>query len=199
MKTISATRSLVVGLTLCAAFLAIADKETVSDAPAADTPEATENAERDARENLRAFYTAPPVIPHPDENIGVNDCATCHQEVRTIGDRTTLRTPHAQFSSCRQCHVPAAPAFGEPPEELATSWKGLETPKEGTRAHVVAPPTIPHRVALRDQCLSCHDKNSPFTHLRTSHPERSSCQQCHVAAAPAEFTITRFDGITAAP
>ena len=47
------------------------------------------------------------------------------------------------------------------------------------------PPVIPHRVSEANtfkDCLKCHEtgaKGAPMT----SHPERKSCTQCHVAGA----------------
>ena len=50
---------------------------------------------------------------------------------------------------------------------------------KGQRAFAGAPPTIPHTLWLRGNCLACHGAFG-FAELQTSHPERANCVQCHV-------------------
>ncbi len=129
------------------------------------------------RAALRAFYTAPPVIPHdvPDER-DAGSCLMCHQGVMNLGDRVTMATPHPQFGNCMQCHVRSVAPGWVKPRPVETGWQGLEEPKDGSRAHEAAPPTIPHRLFLRGNCLSCHAENHPNEAARSPHPERSSCR-----------------------
>ena len=47
------------------------------------------------------------------------------------------------------------------------------------RAFSGAPPTIPHRVFMRDNCISCHGPTG-YHEYRTTHPNRTQCMQCHV-------------------
>jgi nitrate reductase (cytochrome), electron transfer subunit len=149
-------------------------------------------AERLARASHRAFYTAPPVIPHDLYPSSAGDCLTCHREEGQYFGKTSTRTPHPHLTSCTQCHLAGKPIFTElESENVDTSWKGLETPLEGTRAHLVAPPTMPHRKFLREDCQSCHSHQSPLVSMRGPHPERSSCTQCHVAVENSEFEIDR--------
>jgi cytochrome c-type protein NapB len=59
---------------------------------------------------------------------------------------------------------------------------GTKAPLKGTRAWPQAPPTMPHRTLMREDCLSCHGPQGLFG-LRTPHPDRRSCTQCHVPSA----------------
>ena len=147
------------------------------------------NTERAQRAEIRAFYTAPPQIPHelmPTQS----DCQFCHDEVREIQGKLTVKTPHPEKTNCMQCHMAATTPLGPPDQALENSFKGLEEPRNGDRWSAVSPPTIPHRNFMRENCASCHDGKSPYEYLRTPHNERGQCYQCHVSAANAEFTLT---------
>ncbi len=147
---------------------------------------ALKQEEKYTRESLRAFYFAPPVVPHEVESRGSNDCLRCHLQVTKLEDgRVAMQTPHPQFSNCLQCHVPSKTPGRE--KEVLTDWEGLEEPKRGMRGFLVSPPTVPHRIYLRENCLSCHGPKNPNMRLRTSHPERSRCLQCHVPNVDQEF------------
>lgn len=140
----------------------------------------------DKRAELRAFYSAPPVIPHEVTVKTSQECLTCHLNVRTLDDgRITVKTPHPQLTSCLQCHIPSLTSGSV--EEVESEWQGLEEPKRGDRWSRMSPPTIPHRVRLRENCLSCHGPDNPDMRLRTTHPERTSCLQCHVPNMDNEF------------
>lgn len=151
-----------------------------------------------ARAQRRAYDGAPPVIPHPVDPVSVLACNTCHEHGLAVGDVIAPRMPHAPYASCTQCHAPGAaselaattpggaPARWSPAPEPAplgqrNAFRGLEgAPRE--RVWPGAPPVIPHATWMRDDCLSCH---GPLGHapLRTSHPERASCTQCHAPRA----------------
>lgn len=132
----------------------------------------------DSRAQFRAFYTAPPVIPHEIESRDSRDCSRCHLNVTRLDDgRIASQTPHPQFSNCLQCHVPG---LEDTYNTDQSHWQGLEEPRRGDRWFTTTPPTIPHRVRLRENCLSCHGPENPDTRIRTPHPERTSCLQCHV-------------------
>ncbi|HJN18818.1 MAG TPA: hypothetical protein QGH10_25160 [Armatimonadota bacterium] len=141
------------------------------------------------RSDLRAFYTAPPVIPHEvTTERNSKACMVCHKNVLKLGDRVSVRTPHPKLRNCLQCHVRAAvPEWMISQPSVENAWQGLEEPTIGSRAHVDAPPVIPHRLFLRRACLICHGPKHPNEAMRTSHPERTSCRQCHVADRNAEF------------
>jgi cytochrome c-type protein NapB len=85
------------------------------------------------------------------------------------------------------CHVVASdprPAV-EHSKRPGNTFIGLASAGVGKRAWPGAPPTMPHRLWMRDQCASCH---GPAGHAgsATSHPARQSCHQCHVPSAALE-------------
>ncbi len=43
-----------------------------------------------------------------------------------------------------------------------------------------APPLIPHRVFMRENCLVCHGDSSRREIIQTRYSERLNCVQCHV-------------------
>ncbi len=133
------------------------------------------------RESRRAFYTAPPVIPH-EVGDGDRECLTCHLQEKKFAGRLAMATPHPELKNCQQCHVRgASPEFmGSKQLSVETDWIGLKEPTEGHRAHAFAPPMVPHREFLRESCLTCHSASHPNENMRLDHPERVNCQQCHV-------------------
>lgn len=162
--------------------------------PAGPDPRTSPVEERSVR---RAFYTAPPVIPHDvvryERDMGA--CLRCHLKETRLGPRTSMKTPHPELSNCMQCHMAAStplavlfPKYASktlPP--VKNHFKGLVEPREGSQAHDVAPPTIPHRTFMRENCVACHNPKAPNEDLRMDHPERSSCLQCHVPGPGASF------------
>jgi nitrate reductase (cytochrome), electron transfer subunit len=139
-------------------------------------------AARAARSGRRAYDGAPPTIPHAIDQRGYPSCLACHQDGAVIGDRIAPVMSHERYASCTQCHVPmdSTVDLGRPPP--VNAFSGLASPGPGTRAWPGAPPTIPHTTAMRERCDSCHGVagSSP---LRSTHPFRQSCQQCHVRDA----------------
>ncbi len=128
----------------------------------------------------RAFWGAPPLMPH--SFAGERDgryCLECHAREDRIEKRqkAIAPVPHAEFTQCQQCHVSGVrrdlPPFRE------NEFVGWSLPGKGSRAHPLAPPTVPHALFMRENCLSCH---GPTGHHRiaTPHPWRSQCLQCHV-------------------
>ena len=140
----------------------------------------------------RAYPGAPPKIPHevqPDM-AGGNNCLTCHDNggyVAKFSAYTPL-TPHPGMENCRQCHVP------ETTETLfqETDWKTFDPPEIGRSALHGSPPPIPHSLQLRENCLACHGGAAAVREIRSSHPERINCRQCHVKQnSPHQFTVKR--------
>ena len=135
----------------------------------------------DVRAERRAFDGAPPVIPHERFD---SPCVSCHDEegvmVAAVG--FSPPSPHAATlgladGRCRQCHVERLS------EELfrANSFQGLpQDLRAGDRQHLAAPPVMPHSVFLRENCLACHSGPAAREAIRTSHPERTRCSQCHL-------------------
>jgi len=118
------------------------------------------------RENLRLFAYAPPVIPH---EIYEDACIDCHADNET--DAPMI--PHSEGTNCRQCHIfqHDVPLFRE--NSFVRSNLSLKPSN-------TVPPTIPHRVFMREKCLACHGENSRQDVLNTKHPERINCRQCHI-------------------
>jgi cytochrome c-type protein NapB len=153
---------------------------------------------------LRAYPGAPPRIPHgltPTE-FQTGGCRTCHERggfSQRFGAYVPL-TPHAEMGAClqchvgdsklmaialpstdpsarcRQCHAPNATRW----RDSSLDWKASEWP--GIAPATGAPPPIPHSLQFRGNCLSCHAAPSGVEEIRTRHPERANCRQCHVQA-----------------
>lgn len=141
--------------------------------------------ERAAR---RAFDGAPPVVPHPIAQDSAAACLACHGSGLVVKDKIASKISHAAYTSCTQCHVPAVgpriptgeTALREPLTE--NQFVGLNAPLKGSRAWPQAPPTVPHSTLMRSDCNSCHGPQGLFG-LRTPHPNRQACVQCHAPGA----------------
>jgi cytochrome c-type protein NapB len=140
------------------------------------------------RSSRRAYDGAPPVVPHPVPQDSAASCLACHGPGLVIKDKVASKMSHAPYASCTQCHVPAVgPGILAPESELLAAlaeneFAGLAGPQKGTRAWAQAPPTVPHSTLMHSDCLSCHGPQGLFG-LRTPHPERQACVQCHVPGA----------------
>ena len=154
--------------------------------------------------SLRAYPGAPPRIPHgltPDE-FQTGGCNTCHERggfSQRFGAYVPI-TPHPQMGACLQCHVgdgelmaialpttdPSArcrqchtPGAGKW-TDATLDWKALAWPKLAAHTPGRGPPPIPHTTEFRGNCLACHAGPSGVVEIRTAHPERASCRQCHL-------------------
>lgn len=142
------------------------------------------------RMERRAYDGAPPVVPHPVAQESSASCLACHGTGLAVKDRLASRISHEHFSSCTQCHVPAG-GTGLPRAEqgllavfgTGNNFRGVAATGKSTRAWPGAPPTVPHPLLMRSDCLSCHGPVG-LPGLRTSHPERQQCVQCHVQSPP---------------
>ena len=139
------------------------------------------------RDKRRAYDGAPPVSPHPVDQHRSDSCLQCHGKAMKIGDVVAPAISHPEYTSCTQCHVSTkglGSQWNTSEYDLHTGnrFGGYHQPLEGAQAYPSAPPTIPHAVHMRQNCMSCHGPmgTSP---IRTSHPERQSCNQCHVPGA----------------
>ena len=131
---------------------------------------------------LRAYAGAPPVIPHPvDPEIARGQrCGVCHDKGGYAAKFNAYApvTPHPEYRNCLQCHVES----GADGLFAGSDWLSARAPVIGRPALPGNPPPIPHTLQLRDNCLSCHAGPAAVAEIRTSHPERLSCRQCHVPA-----------------
>lgn len=164
--------------------------------------------------SLRAYPGAPPRIPHglTDEEFRSGSCQTCHRRggyVTRFGNYAPV-TPHPERTPCLQCHVPRDTLVGTPlpdrpgqdtcgqchvdpdapPQTLAQStWSTVPWPELGRRAMPEAPLWIPHGLESRSVCLACHAGPGAVEEIRTDHPERIVCRQCHVPISDEGWTF----------
>jgi hypothetical protein len=153
---------------------------------------------------LRAYPGAPPRVPHgltPDEFRGTV-CNTCHERggySPRFGAYVPL-APHPELTSCLQCHATDAALVGVAlpdrrpdalchqchsavrlgPGDSRIDWQPAPWPRLTGRPGDGTPPEIPHDLQLRGNCLACHMGPAAVAEIRTSHPERSNCRQCHL-------------------
>jgi hypothetical protein len=140
------------------------------------------------RAERRAYDGAPPVIPHV--SFGA-DCGACHdvQGIAVEGVGFAPASPHVgttvagNTQRCKQCHVfrTADDTFVE--SEFVALRQDL---RSGGRLNPISPPTIPHRILMRENCVACHSGPAAREDIRTSHPERTRCRQCHVEITATE-------------
>lgn len=134
----------------------------------------------------RAYDGAPPTIPHPIRQDGAPECLACHETGLVLRGRTAPAMSHTSYTSCTQCHVvseapmPGTPAVADP-RDNGNTFVGLEAPTAGPRWTAIAPPQLPHRTWMRENCDSCHGPNGRDA-IRSSHPYRQNCRQCHTAS-----------------
>ena len=162
---------------------------------------------RDMYERLRAYPGAPPRIPHglTGEEYRGPSCNVCHLRGGWVARLSAYApvTPHPDYASCLQCHLPrdelvgrALPSEGDsivcgqchidpdaPPEIFVElDWERATWPATGSQAMPDGPNRIPHDFQTRSNCLACHSGPGAVIELRTDHPERVNCRQCHVRA-----------------
>jgi cytochrome c-type protein NapB len=166
---------------------------------------------------LRAYPGAPPRIPHgltPDEYRN-DGCKTCHErggyserfaayvpltphpempmclQCHVGDDRITgISSPSSDPNSrCRQCHTPAGPPRTD--FNAALNWATTTWPQPTRRRTNGSPPTIPHELDSRGNCLTCHAGPAAVEEIRTSHAKWSACRQCHVTIDRQATEFTR--------
>jgi cytochrome c-type protein NapB len=172
-------------------------KFTLADLPRAATPtpgtpiaSAAERATAVAsRAALRAYDGAPPIIPHAIDTLSAAACASCHGQGANlvIGGKRPAEMSHPWITNCSSCHVPAdgMRQLTEPRETrlvVENAFVGKTSAGAGPRAYGSAPPTTPHPVWMRQNCMACHGPGREQA-IRTSHPERRNCLQCHAPNA----------------
>jgi cytochrome c-type protein NapB len=136
----------------------------------------------EVRAARRLYDGAPPVIPH--DPFGA-DCSACHDAFGAAveGVGFAPASPHTNTEKadatlrCRQCHV-----FVTTNDFFVdTEFVGLRQDlRRGSRLYDGAPPTIPHKILMRENCLACHAGPGARAEIVTTHPERTRCRQCHV-------------------
>jgi cytochrome c-type protein NapB len=140
------------------------------------------------RARNRAFNGAPPTIPHAIDQQSDASCVACHKDGVLTESLRISRMSHAFLPNCTQCHVESHPRHLPATVFRENSFAGLPAPTAGPRAFASAPPQIPHSTWMRSDCMSCHGYEG-LHGLRTTHPWRNSCQQCHAPSAEMEQTL----------
>lgn len=165
---------------------------------------------------LRMYPGAPPRIPHalsPDEfRTGV--CRTCHER-----GGYSLRfaayvplTPHPELGMCLQCHLGEdkvmgtvssgadpntrcalchGPDGGRPRPDASWTWPAASWARLLPTIRDQSPPPIPHDLQLRGNCLACHGGPAAVAEIRSPHPDRVNCRQCHLVPDPGAEEFTR--------
>lgn len=148
----------------------------------ADTQTASKPASWKTRAARRLYDGAPPVIAHPPQS---GKCTACHtpdgSERPPLG--IAPANPHTKTagmsdeSRCRQCHV-----FSKTNSSfVANDFEGFKpSSPHGPRLNSKAPPTIPHKAFMREDCNACHTGLAARPEIRCSHATRARCVQCHV-------------------
>lgn len=140
-----------------------------------------------ARAARRAYDGAPPVVPHPISQESSASCLACHGPGLVMRGKVATKISHAPHASCTQCHVPSG---GLGLQAGVSAWPAQSAPPPApphpksspVPGATLPPPKIPHATFMRGDCVSCHGPAGLFG-LRTPHPERQSCLQCHVPDA----------------
>lgn len=141
------------------------------------------------RAERRAYDGAPPVIPHAIQSIEVQSCVACHSADANvlIAGKETPKMSHPMLANCTQCHVPSEGENFLKGNEIAglnveSLFVGASSPGKGDKAYDGAPPVVPHRLNMRQNCMACHG-NGMANAVSTSHPQRKNCLQCHAPNA----------------
>jgi nitrate reductase (cytochrome), electron transfer subunit len=169
---------------------------------------------------LRAYPGAPPRIPHgltPTE-FRTSACNTCHERGGYSARFAAYvpLTPHPEQRMCLQCHVgddavtgisqpssdpnsrcPQCHGSGGAPRAYANAkldWRTTAWPELPRLTPDRNPLPIPHDLASRGNCLPCHAGPAAVAEIRTGHPERADCRQCHVAPEIEAAGFTRPAG-----
>ena len=119
-------------------------------------------------------------MPHPINNsktLTGDSCLACHRKGGFTPKYNAYApvVPHPEKLNCRQCHNPTIDK---------SLFKKIAWKKNlGIRGHAHLPNSplvIPHSIQMRENCLACHSGPAAIVEIRTTHPERLNCMQCHV-------------------
>ena len=128
----------------------------------------------------RAYLGAPPMVPHAvvEKNGKMENCLSCHGKGGYVPKYQAYApvTPHPTYANCVQCHVPQTTTTLFKP----TKWTKTKPPQLRRTPLPGGPPPIPHALQLRTNCNACHAGPGSVRELRTPHPDRTNCLQCHV-------------------
>ena len=149
----------------------------------------------------RAYPGGPPYIPHPvesDRDFGGRRCLQCHEDggYAPRFDAYTPVTPHPDLHNCRQCHVPL-----KVPGQFfrKTTFVPAHRPVLTGGRLPGGPPPIPHTLEMRENCLACHAGAGAVVDIRTTHPDRINCRQCHASPTTTTEWIRAGSAIPGTP
>ncbi len=171
---------------------------------------------------LRAYEGAPPRIPHPltADEFRTDACRTCHERggYSVRFSAYVPLTPHPERGICLQCHVGEdavlgvaeasrnpnsrcplchGPSGGPVRAAASATWPTTVWPRLSPKTPDRAPPPVPHDLQYRQNCLTCHAGPAAVAEIRTTHPERANCRQCHVLLDPEAEAFVRPAGVVA--
>jgi hypothetical protein len=182
-------------LVLAGAFLTLSGCGQGDWVPVADTDGALKSSGL-IRAERRLYDGAPPVIPH--ESFGAS-CSSCHDADGISVDEVGFApaSPHddtdeaSATARCRQCHVFVV----DDGLFVRNGFDGLRQDlRLGSRLYDGAPPTIPHKILMRENCAACHVGPGARVEITTTHPERTRCRQCHVPVTTREGILSYTEG-----
>lgn len=179
---------LAVGLTACGSP---EPQPPVRESKRGDVADGSVKNSATQRASRRAYDGAPPVIFH--QPLGI-ECTQCHSRegMQVDGVGFAPPSPHEStaglslYSRCEQCHVytQADDLF------IGNTFAGLRQDlRKGGRLYPGAPPTVPHKIFMRENCQACHTGPAAREEIRTSHPERVRCRQCHVEVQTTDLFV----------
>jgi nitrate reductase (cytochrome), electron transfer subunit len=131
----------------------------------------------------RAYDGAPPTMKHPASFAKTKNCLDCHGQNFKLGNRLARPMPHPYLASCEQCHIEETSELFVIEDETKNYFEGLQPLQSGAKSYEGAPPTMPHAIFMRTNCLACHGTQG-YAGLQTDHPERRNCTQCHGVPKP---------------
>lgn len=136
---------------------------------------------------LRQYPGSPPYIPHsvnPAFAAASTDCLACHGKGGYSPEHKAFApvTPHPENTLCFQCHAERSGAKNF----VASTWQSVNPPRLGLSFLGGSPPSAPHGLQLRENCIACHSGPAAVAEIRVNHGSRGNCRQCHVPVAQQE-------------
>jgi nitrate/TMAO reductase-like tetraheme cytochrome c subunit len=146
---------------------------TLKDSAATPAPAATPTS-------APAPSGAAPAMTH--DLAGRDNCLACHDPDGGVKPAPQDHAGRA-VATCQTCHQPVAPASATPAATPTAASGDDEAEQTGPRA-------IPHELAGRDNCLTCHDPDGGFQPAPADHTGRTvdTCLTCHQPAPASSAT-----------
>ena len=100
-------------------------------------------------------------------------CSVMWAVMRSPASRCRAWTPARSVGSATR----PVPRRGRRRWWTGGQWRGRRVPPPASGWRTLDP----HDLFFRGNCLACHSGPSAVAEIRTAHPERADCRQCHVA------------------